>query len=992
MREGDPFTDLIRSIEENLQRNGGWVPPDDGQPPPRPIRRPNRIWWLLLIPVLFFMFFNAIVGFLADWAWFASLDLSSILFTRVGAWFGLFLAGTAVAGLILGVNLYIVRRLEPHGLTGTTLEQVVEAFGVRMVTLFNIVVVGMALLLGLSIAGAWQDVLLYLNQVPFAVTDPLFGRNVGFYVFTLPILELARGWLMAVLIVTLLVVVTASGFGLRGWQARRAVLLQFGILGALILGLVAVGYQIDAMNLLFSQRGVVFGAGYTDVHAQLPAYSILTFVTLAAAVLVIVAVYLRQAWRAMLAVVAIWFVASIVAGALYPAFVQRFQVDPNELNLERPYIEDNISYTRIAYDLDEIDVRSYGQVEVLEPATLIAEPETIRNVRLWDYRPLLETYNQVQALRQQYRFNDADVDRYKIDGELRQVVLAAREMVPAQLDASAQTWVNLKLVYTHGFGVAMSPVELVTPDGLPEFYIKDLPPQGVIPVTQPQIYFGEVADSYVVGNTRVEEFDFPLENGYAGSHFAADTGIDMSLWNRLLFALRFADINLLLSQDITAESQLLWRRNIEQRVELLAPFLRFDRDPYVVVAEDGRLYWFLDAYTLTDHYPYSEPFNGQFNYIRNSVKVVIDAYTGETTFYVVDPEEPIAAAYRKIYPELFKPLSEIPPYLVQHIRYPTDLFAVQSQLYLTYHMINATDFYNGEDVWAWPQEMHYNQAQPMEPYYVLMQLPDEEKLEYMQILPFTPANRENMIAWLAARSDPAQYGEKIVYEFGKETLVFGPQQVEARIDQDPSISAQLSLWNQQGSSVIRGNLLVIPVGNSLLYVEPLYLQSDTAKIPQLKRVVLATAEKVVMAENLGLALVKLFGRDAVTQARSGRSRHRGGRGCRYRVGAGAARRARPPRPPSTSTSPRWTNSLPAANGHYERAQELLRSGDWSGYGAEMDALQATLQRLVEITGSSWSCGADRRSDAYGGSDGDARALTVQRILSLRSPALNGRQL
>ena len=953
MRNTDPFADLIRSIEENLQRGGDWVPPGDDERPERPTPpRPSRWWLLLLIPFVILLLFNTVVGFLANWVWHASLGYESILWTRVLAALGLFVAGFVLTWLFLAVNFWIARRVEPRGLAASPLSQFAEAFGLRV----SVVIVGavtfFAFLMGVNIAGEWPQLLLFLNQSDFGVLDPVFNRDVSFYVFSLPVLEMVRGWLQSVLIAAMVLVVVVSGVtGLRGWQTRTGLLVHLGVLGALFLALLGLGYQIDAAELVYSGRGAVFGAGFTDVNAQLPAYNLLTIVTLVAAVLLIVTAFMRRAWRAIVVVLLVWVGVAVVAGSLYPSFVQRFQVSPNELTLERPFIEDNIEFTRLAYDLEEIDLRSYDASQQLTPDALLAEPATVRNVRLWDYRPLLETYNQVQALRQYYAFNDVDVDRYTIDDERRQVMVAARELVPDRLSEQAQTWVNRKLVYTHGYGVAMSPVELVTADGLPEFYIKDLPPVGNVALTEPQLYFGELTNDYVIGNTNMEEFDFPQGNGNATTRFSADTGIDMSFWNRLLFAVRFADINLILNQDINGASQLLWQRNIVERVQQLAPFLQLDQDPYIVVGEDGRLYWMMDAYVMSSRYPYSEPYFDRFNYIRNSVKIVINAYDGTPTFYVVDMEEPITAAYARIFPALFQPLEAMPDYLKRHIRYPTDLFSVQAEMYRMYHMTNANDFYNREDVWAWPEEIFYNEPQRIEPYYVLMQLPDatDGSLDFMQILPYTPANRENMIAWMAAQSDPAKYGEQVVYNFGKDSLFFGPKQIEARIDQDPAISAQLSLWNQQGSGVIRGNLLVIPLGDSLLYVEPLYLQAQSGRIPELKRVILATSDRVVMAENLGLALVRLFGNNIVERA---------GLSDLVTAVPGDGLAATAPSGQTNAPSPAAIDLagasieqlIVAANERYNAAQAHLRAGDWAAYGAEMDALQATLAQLVQLTG------------------------------------------
>ncbi len=949
MRNNDPFSDLIRSIEENLQRDGGWVPPEQQEPRPIPQGKPSRAWWLLLPVVLFFLF-NVGLGFLTDSAWYDSLGYQSVYFTRLTASAGLFFTGFLLAWLFIALNILLARRLDPYGLTGTPPEQIAAAFGVRVPTILVAAAGVFAFLMGLGIAGDWQQLLLYFNQSPFNIADPIFGQDVSFFVFTLPLWELLRGWLFSLLLATLAAVAVTAGVGWRGWNVRRGIRLHLAVLGALLLLLVAWQYRLQAFDLVFSQRGPIYGGTYTDVYAQLPAFNLLAIVTLVAAVLVVVVAGIGRGWRAIGGVIAIWVLITVGAGSLYPSFVQRFQVAPNELNLERPFIEDNIQFTRAAFNLDKIQETSYRADREVSPSGLASQPESIRNVRLWDYRPLLQTYNQVQALRQYYAFNDVDVDRYEIDGQIEQVMISARELAPDRLNADAQTWVNLKLVYTHGYGVAISPAARVSADGLPEFYAKDLPVQGTILITRPQLYFGELTNDYVIGATLVESFDYPTASGFATTRFDSKTGVPMSYANRLLFALRFADVNLLLNQDILPESQLLWRRNIMERVQLLAPFLTYDSDPYIVAGSDGALYWVIDAYTTSDRYPYSEPYRDSLNYIRNPIKVVINAYDGTTNFYVIDEQEPIAAAYRKIFPALFKTEAEIPEAVVHHLRYPTDLFSVQAEKYRIFHMTTPGDFYNKEDVWAWPQEVFYDQLQPLEPYYVLMQLPGSDELDYIQILPFTPANRENMVAWMAAKSSLSSYGEMVVYEFGKDSLFFGPQQVEARIDQDPIISAQLSLWNQQGSSVLRGNLLVIPIGNSLLYVEPLYLQAANGKIPELKRVIVASADRVVMDENLGLALIKFFGRDAVRRAgledlavvaRSITSGNAAGLAASGAEGQN-----------NELQDASLEELVLAANMHYNDAQTALRDGKWALYGQEMDALQAIIQQMAQMTGVS----------------------------------------
>lgn len=941
MRNDDPFDDLIRSLEENLQRERRLTPPPRSPQPPantEPIN-PRRYLWIIL-PLLLLLSFGRILNFYTDWYWYDSLNLSSVFLTRYWSSAGLFVVGALVAFLFFAGNVLLARRLEPTGLANTVVEPLLAAFGLRVSVAFLVAGALFALLMGASAAGRWEEALLFINQVQYGLADPIFGRDVSFFLFTLPIWLELRGWLMAVLVITLIASALITGLGIRGWSASRPVLIHLAVLAALLLLLIAWGYRLSAYGLLYSQRSSTFGAGYTDVNAQLPVYNLLAVVTLLAAVAVLVAAFIRRGWRTISGVLVAWGILSFAAGNLYPSFIQRFQVSPNELNLERQYIQHNITHTRIAFDLNDIALQPYTAGQSLTATELRTGSDTVRNIRLWDYRPLLETYNQVQALTQYFRFNDVDIDRYMIDGELRQVMVAARELVPDQLNTDAQTWVNRRLVYTHGYGVAVSPVAQVAQDGLPTFLLKDLPPQGVFTLTKPQIYFGELTNDYVIANTEQPEFDYSRNEEVVTTSFSGGTGIAMGWGARLLFALHFADLNMVLNQDITSESQLLWRRNIVQRIQDVAPFLQYDRDPYIVISDSGELFWMLDAYTTSRYFPYSTPYGNGLNYIRNSVKVVTNAYDGSMRFYVMDEQEPIIAAYQQIFPDLFEPFSAMPADLQQHIRYPNDLFTIQAEVYRLYHMTNPTEFYNREDVWAWPEELFDDQVVRMDPYYVLIQLPGSEELYFMQILPFTPANRENMISWLAAHSDPTLYGQKVTYEFGKDSLYFGPKQIEARIDQDPIISAQLALWNQQGSSVIRGNLLVIPLGDSLLYVEPLYLQAANGRIPELRRVILATNDEVLMAENLGLALAELVGRDVLLEA--GLAELAGGLTALESAAAAG--------PVSITDESTLEELIMNANAEYNAAQESLRAGDWADYGERMSRLQATLTQLATLTG------------------------------------------
>jgi len=948
MRNDDPFADLIRSLEENLERNAsaqqpqpasGGIPPTGRSGVELPQFNGRRFLWILL-PVLILLFFGRFLSFYTDWFWYDSLGYTPIFFTRLWSSSGLFLVAALTFWIFLAINIVIARRIEPRGFAGTVIEPIAAALRLRITAIILFFGALVALMFGASASGTWQTVLLYLNQANFNLADPVFNRDVSFFVFTLPFWQGLRTWLFVAGLLTTIATAAVYGLGWRSWEIRTPALAHLCILGAFLLLLIAWQYRLDAYQLVYSERGAATGAGYTDVNAQLPAYNLLSLVTVLTAILLVVTAYLRRAWRAVALLLIVWFVVGILAGNVYPGFVQRFRVSPNELNLERPYIANSIAFTRQAFDLHEIESINYDASEPLTVEALQAEPETIRNIRLWDYRPLLQTYNQIQALRQYYEFNDIDVDRYTINGEVRQVMLAARELAPEKLNTTAQTWVNRRLVYTHGYGVAASPVAQVTSNGLPEFLLKDLPPTGPITITQPQIYFGEKPSEYVIARTTEPEFDYPSGEQNVTTRFSADTGIDMSWGARLLFALDFADPNLLLNGDINPDSQLLWRRNIEERVQLVAPFLLYDADPYIVISDDGRLFWFQDAYTSSNRFPYSAPL-GNLNYIRNSVKVVTNAYTGVMTFYVMDATEPIIAAYMRIFPDLFQPFSAMPADLQDNIRYPNDLFSVQAEVFRTYHMTDPVEFYNKEDVWAWPQELYNNQLQNMEPYYVLMELPGSDELGFIQILPFTPANRENMIAWLAAENDPARYGQKVVYEFGKDTLFYGPKQIEARIDQDPEISAQLTLWNQQNSTVIRGNLLVIPIRSSLLYVEPLYLQAENGQIPELQRVILATADTVVMEENLGLALARLFGNEILSDA--GFAELAGGQSL------DATTPAAPVAAPVDLTDETVEGLIVRANDAYAQAQSALRDGDWSAYGTQMELLQTTLQQLFQLT-------------------------------------------
>jgi uncharacterized membrane protein (UPF0182 family) len=878
---------------------------------------------LLGILILLFLLFMLLSGFYTDLLWFQSLGLSSVFWTALRARIGVFsFFSLLFLGFFLG-NLLIARRLSGWG--GFFLPG--QRFYIAS-KLVNIIVVVVALVLsvlnGLGAIGQWDTVLRYLNQRPFGVLDPIFSQDVSFYVFTLPVYRFLRGWLMEVLILTLLataaaylLVQLASWRQFKLWLTSKAA-IHLAALGIVFLLILAWGYKLSAFELLYSEEGATFGASYTDVHARLLAYNLSFWAVILCALLLVGGVASRRPW--ILAIGgALWLAVAAGVGGIYPVLMQQFDVQPNELIKERPYIEHNIDFTRRAYGLDHIQELDFGPVADLTAEALADAEPTIKNIRLWDYRPLRDTYAQIQEIRLYYEFVDVDIDRYHLDGTYRQVTLSAREMATEQLQS--RTWVNEHLQFTHGYGLVMSPVSEVTPEGLPELLVRDLPPRTArgLEITRPEIYYGEKTDGYVFVNSTIEEFDYPSGDQNITATYQGVGGVALdSAVKRAAFAYRFGDVAVVLSEYLTPESRVMLYRNIHQRVRQVAPFLLFDADPYLVIV-DGRLVWLQDAYTATNMYPYSQPYHDRFNYIRNSVKITIDAYNGDMTFYVVDEEDPLIQVYAAIFPHLFTPWQDMPDGLKAHLRYPEGLFLIQAQMNNTYHMQDPTVFYNKEDLWAVAHELYAGNDQTMEPYYVTMKLPGQEQEEFVLIQPFTPANKQNMVAWMAARSDGEHYGKLLLYKFPKQELIYGPLQIEARIDQEPNISGQLSLWHQRGSQVIRGNLLVIPIGNSLLYVEPLYLQAETGRLPELKRVIVASGERVLMADTLEDALADIGGVPVVAVE------------------------------PEVGGEVDAHELAQSALEHYQEAQERLQQGDWAGYGAELEAMRRDLENLVEAT-------------------------------------------
>ena len=950
----EPFRKLFEEIERSESKpeeeNGPGRPRRPAAQPEFPAFWRNRWFWIILLLLILLVSFSSLVNLYADWLWFQSVDFVRVWATQWLTRLAVFWAAFAVAGAFLWLNVRLAERGALR--TGNPLSFQPARFGG-----FNWLVGLAAGFLALLFAGAasaeWQAFLLFFNRTAATLSDPIFKRPLSFYFFELPVYEFLRGWLMPLTVVTLLGVAgmyalhNLEALRLGRWQPQAIAPLRrhAAILGALAALLAAVGYWLNRYDLLYSSRSAaLFGAGYADltVTARTLLFNALLMVVLAGVLLVNV---WRPAFRPIWATLALWLFSVIVLNGLVPSLVQSYGVVPNELERERPYLAYNIDFTRRGFNLDKVSVREFGDLTDLSQADLDSNEAAVGNIRLWDYRVLPKNYEQLQALRPYYQFGDVDIDRYVIDGQVRQVNLAARELNKARLPNAS--WVNRKLEFTHGYGLVMSPIDRFTDAGQPEFFISDLPPESSvdIQVTRPEIYFGELTNDEVYVNSAREEFSYPSGSENVRSRYAGSGGVAVnSILRRLGLAIHFGDINLLLSQDVTADTRALFHRNILDSVQRITPFLLFDQDPYLVVA-DGRLVWMVDAYTISQRMPYSEPTivtvrdrAYRLNYIRNAAKVTIDAYNGNVTYYMVDTEDPYTQAYAAAFPELFQPLAAMPANLQAHIRYPETLFRIQTEQYLKYHMTDVGVFYNQEDLWAVPKEVFSgSQAQETEPYYIIFKLPDESSTEYLLIRPYTPVGKNNMVAWMAARNDPPNYGQVAVYLLPKKELVFGPIQVEGRIDQEPSISQQISLWDQRGSSVIRGNMIVIPLNQSFLYVEPLYLQSESSALPELRRVIVASGSRVAMRETLAEALAALLNTPVTETGNIGE----------VTPPAESGGESLPP----VSSDLTVDELITSANQHFEAAEAAQRAGDWATYGAELAALKADLARLMTLTGA-----------------------------------------
>jgi uncharacterized membrane protein (UPF0182 family) len=963
--------------------------------PPRITRGRIIIGVIFAVVVFFLLFAGPIARIITDYQWFGDLGHTSVFWVSAISPWVVGIVFMAIFFALLYANIRIARAFAPKvrlagpSKTDPAWMQVVDQ--VRQVgsSWINPVLLGLSVLFawlaGASMSSEWLVFQQFLNASKFATKDPQFGLNVGFFVFQLPALRLVVDWFAGSLLVVLLITAAVHLLdgAIRPWNKGNIfashVKAHLSVLAGLWFVVQAANYWLSAYELDFSARGQVVGATYTDVYAELPALIILAVISLIVAGLLMANIRFKG-WKLPVYSIGVWVLAGILIGQAYPAIVQAFWVAPNEVSFEAPFIKRNIQSTREAFGLTDVIARPYSATNDLTAAGVVANRDTLDNVRLWGPQVVKQTYQQLQGLRPYYDFKDVDIDRYGLAATQatpatasasatasagasstayssfakgaqparQEVLLSARELNTAQLTERAKTWVNEHLIYTHGYGVVMSSVNKSDTQGLPQFIIRDMPPKSEqVPVTRPGIYFGEDEGGYVIVDTKLDEFDYPAGDANAMTRFAGKSGVSVSgIVGRALFALRYGSTDFLFSSYIKPSSRVLFYRSIKERLGMLAPWLTLDADPYITVI-DGKLYWVQDGYTTTQWYPYSQPAPGNdFNYMRNSVKVVMDAYSGDMKLYAFDAKDPVLQTWGKIFPGLLTPASEMPAQMREHLRFPEDLFKIQANVYTTYHMTDPRVFYNKEDQWQLPGENAG--GTPMMPFYVLMRLPGETREDFLLMIPFTPLGKSNMIGWMAAKSDPNDYGQRVTYRFPKQSLTLGPDQISARLNQDPVISPQLSLWNQRGSTVIFGNMLVIPIKNSIVFVQPLYLQAEQTAIPELTRVIVSYADKVAMEPDLATALAKVFGPAAIAAAPPGTGAGVGqpvsqtGGGTNV-GGASAGTTGTAGAPTGGATSP--SADAATARDLFTRAIAAQRKGDWAEYGRLVAELGKVLERL-----------------------------------------------
>jgi uncharacterized protein len=930
----------------------------------------RHLWrWVVGASVLLvFAFFRTLSIYLSA-LWFDSLGYASVYWYMFRLKLILFVSFALMTFLILrGAFWLLERALASYALERRVVTVNNQQFNIspaRILRPLSWVVSGiLALLFGLGMTESWRRFALYLHQTPTADRDPIFNHPVSFYLFTLPVHQLLSWWLTvlafiilagAVLYVlgTLSDATKKAAFTDTAQRKTRYAVISCALAGYLLM--LAWRFYLSRFPYLWDDHQIFTGVNYTEANYVLPGLSLVAIALIIAAIIALINAFTERRLRMLLVGVAIPVAVYVVAVVLIPGYVTSFIVKPNELGREAPYIEHNINWTRRAYKLDQIEMRDFEADVSSQGFDLESNRATLDNIRLWDWRALQDTLRQLQEIRPYYDFPDVDVDRYTIGGQKRQMMLAAREMDVEKLPGESRNWINEKLVYTHGYGVTMNTSNGFDSEGMPLFQLSNMPVESSAPeikLTRPEIYFGQKTDTDVYVKTKQKEFNYPQGEANNYTTYEGTGGIPIgNSVRRLLLGWALNDLSKLpFSDDVTPESRVLIHRNIMDRVGSLAPFLFFDRDPYIVVSDDGRLYWMIDAYTESASYPYARHQRAQdqiVNYIRNSVKVTVDAYNGDVNFYVFDAADPLINTYRATFPALFKDASQMPTDLRAHIRYPETLIKTQGDVYSLYHTQNTKVFFQREDVWSVASQVSLGnnkeqKVEPLEPYFVLMQLPGEAVAnEFVQILPFTPANRNNMIGWVAGRSDGDAYGSLLVYNFPKSRLIDGPMQIEARIDQNAQLSGQFTLWNQQGSHVRRGNLLVIPVGRSLLYVEPIYLQAERSPMPELRLVVLATQERLGYGQNFGEALSSLMGQGGSPAAKDKGEQSRAQQQQQSQQPGGPAQPA-PSVPPASQTTEQLINR---ASQEFDEYQRLTKEGKYGEAGQRLEALKSTLEEL-----------------------------------------------
>jgi len=903
-------------------------------------------WWFSIV-IIFIAFYllSLFLNYYGDWLWFNNMSYGSVFVTMFLAQVITFVLFFLVFALFSGFHIRIAYKRGAPSRKNSFLPEddprqlLLRLYHGKAVFWFwTVIIFAISVIMGLSASNYWNDFLKFIHASSFGISEPIFGKDAGFYIFKLPTYQFITGWYLTMVVLTFIAVLFSyyldSSFSVTGnhinlpkkTKSHLITLAAYFALG------IAVFYFLRLYNILYSSHGAAYGPSYVDVHAQIPAYWTLAVLSIILAIVLFFTPIIKKK-KTVLYVAGAWLVMLIGFSWIYPSLIEQYVVKPNELKKETPYILNNIKLTREAYGLNKIKVKPFSVEQNLTYKDIQENHHTIENIRLWDRRPLIQTYKQLQEIRLYYDFNSVQVDRYQFN-KYTEVAIAARELPVSQIPLRAQTWVNEHLIYTHGYGIVMNPVNEIESNGMPNLIVRDIPPTTTVPLNLKQmaIYYGKESNQYVLVNTKAKEFDYPKgkENVYAS--YSGKGGVRISsLFKRIVYAWKFSDIKILLTGYLTDESRVMFYRNIMQRDHTIAPFLSYDSEPYIVVGNDGQLYWIHDAYTTSNMFPYSEPVSKSYgerniNYINNSVKVVIDAFNGNVTYYVINPKDPIIQTLQKIYPKLFKPFSAMPDFLKAHIRYPTDLFTIQTKMYNVYHMTDPKVFYNQEDYWEVPNEIYNDTQQKMFPYYIIMRLPEKKEEEFILMLPLTPSKKDNMIAWICARCDAPNYGDLLVYSLPKDKLVYGPMQIEARINQKPDISAELTLWGQEGSQVIKGNQLVIPINNSFIYVEPVYLQSEEGQIPELKRVIVIFKDQIEMKKTLDSVLQAIFNKSGL--------------------------QGNTPHSLSTIKGDTIANAsvlseAQEALNHYNKALDYLKQDNWAGYGKELQKMKDILDKMTQ---------------------------------------------